>query len=233
MRNWSEFEWVSFDCYGTLIDWESGILAYLRPLLRQKEVLAGDDEILNLYSEFEPREQAVAYRPYRKVLASVVQGYAQHFGFNATSDEAGGLAESIQRWKPFPDTVQGLRKLKSRYKLAILSNIDDDLFALTAKHLQVEFDAVVTAQQATSYKPSLHNFEMLLHRIASPKEKLLHAAESLYHDVVPARQLGISTAWVNRRQGKSAAATRLAQAKPDYEVASIGELAAVLTAGAL
>ena len=230
MLDWNSFEYVSFDCYGTLIDWETGILGYLRPLLRSKGVDATDAAILNLYSEFEPREQSGPYRRYREVLASVVRDFAAEFNFEVHDAEAAGLAESIANWQPFPDTVRGLEQLKSKYKLAILSNIDGDLFALTAKRLQVPFDLVATAQQAQSYKPSLGNFKLLLERSGVSREKLLHAAESLYHDVVPAHEMGITTVWVNRRQGRPAAATRLAHAVPDLEVASVGELAALAVA---
>ena len=223
--NWQQFKWISFDCYGTLIDWESGILGYIRPLLRAKGCSASDSQILNLYSELEPGEQSGPYRTYREVLAGVMNGFARNLNFELSAPEASGLADSIPDWKPFPDTVQALRKLKSRYKLAILSNIDDDLFAFTAKRLEVPFDLIVTAQQVRSYKPSQRNFETLLARIDATSHALLHAAESLYHDVAPAGELGIATVWVNRRQGKPAAATRLADAKPDVEVASIGELA--------
>lgn len=227
MLDFSQFEYISFDCYGTLIDWESGILGYLRPLLERKNRQATDGEILDLYSEFEPRNQQI-YKPYRKVLAGVVGDFASQFNFEVSSEESAGLAESIRDWKPFPDTVPALQQLKSRYKLAVLSNIDDDLFALTAPKLGVELDLVVTAQQVQSYKPSLRNFEKLLQRLPVEKSRLLHAAESLYHDVVPAQSLGIKTAWVNRRQGKPSAATKLVAAEPDIEVPTVGALAARL-----
>ena len=142
-----------------------------------------------------------------------------------SGEETAGLAESIRDWKPFPDTVPALQRLKSRYKLAVLSNIDDDLFALTAPKLGVELDLLVTAQQVQSYKPSLQNFLTLLQRLPVEKDRLLHAAESLYHDVVPAHSLGIATAWVNRRQGKPSAATKLVAAQPDIEVPTVGALA--------
>jgi 2-haloacid dehalogenase len=225
MLDLTRFEWLSFDCYGTLIDWETGILGYLRPLLRAKGCDAGDSQILNLYSEIEPREQSRAYRSYREVLAAVMRALAAEFRIDINAAQADGLAESIAEWKPFPDTVEGLRELKSRYRLAIISNIDDGLFALTAKHLEVPFDLVVTAQQVRSYKPSQRNFKALLEGIGVARDKLLHAAESLYHDVAPARELGIATVWVNRRQGKPAAATRVVGVRPDLEVASVGELA--------
>ncbi len=218
-------EWLSFDCYGTLINWEQGILGYLRPLLQRRSCKISDDELLNLYSEFEPREQAGQYRLYREVLESVIRDFARELHFDVSEAEASGLAESIHNWQPFADTVAGLRRLHSRYKLAILSNIDDDLFAWSAAKLEVPFDCVVTAQQARSYKPSLRNFETLLERIAVPREHLLHVAESLYHDVAPARSLGIATVWVNRRQGRQAAATKFVEACPDVEVATISALA--------
>ena len=225
MLDFSHFDWLSFDCYGTLIDWESGLLAYLRPLFRVKGCDISDVQMLSWYSEFEPREQAGHYRSYRDVLAAVVRDFAQELRVQVSDPEASGLAESIRNWQPFADTVPGLQGLHSRYKLAVLSNIDDDLFAYTAPKLGVELDGVVTAQQVHSYKPSLNNFEALLRHYAIPRERLLHVAESLYHDVAPAHALGIRTVWVNRRRGKGAAASKLAEAKPDLVVATVGKLA--------
>ena len=230
MLNFTQFEWLSFDCYGTLIDWESGILGYLGPLLRSKGVRVSDDEILNFYSEAEPREQQQGCRKYREVLAAVVREFGARFGMGVSDKEAAGLAESIRDWQPFADTATALQALKQRYKLAVLSNIDDDLFTLTAPTLGVDLDLVVTAQQAGSYKPSLQNFATLLQRLPAPKDRLLHVAESLYHDVAPARELGIATVWVNRRQSKPAAATKLAAAQADLEVATVGELAKIAIA---
>ncbi|MGC2111236.1 MAG: haloacid dehalogenase type II [Candidatus Korobacteraceae bacterium] len=220
-----QFEWLSFDCYGTLIAWESGILGYLRPLLQSRSCKIDDAAILNLYSQFEPREQSGEYRSYREVLADVVRDFARELRFEVNDAEAAGLADSIRHWQPFADTVPGLQRLHSRYKLAILSNIDDDLFAHSACKLEAPFDVVVTAQQVGSYKPSHRNFEVLLERIGIPRERLLHVAESLYHDVGPARELGIATVWVNRRKGKAAAASKLIDVQADMEVADIGELA--------
>ncbi|HYV73527.1 MAG TPA: haloacid dehalogenase type II [Candidatus Binatia bacterium] len=230
MLDLSRFECLSFDCYGTLIDWESGILGYLRPLLKGKGLNVADDEILNLYSEFEPQRQR-PYQRYRNVLAAVVRDFGAHYAVAVTEQEANGLAESIRSWEPFADTVPALKKLKTRCKLAVLSNIDDDLFAFTAPKLGVELDTLVTAQQVESYKPSLSNFGTLLARLPISKERLLHVAESLYHDVVPAQSLGIATVWVNRRQGKQAAATKLIRAKADLEVPTVGALAEVMAAG--
>ena len=225
MLDFLQFEYLSFDCYGTLIDWESGILGYIRPLLQRKGCRATDDEILNLYAEFEPHRQQPPYRPYREVLAGVMRDFGRELRVEIGDDDARGLAESIGNWEPFSDTVHALRRLKPRYKLAVLSNIDDDLFAFTAPKLEIELDCVVTAQQAQSYKPSLNNFEMLLERLRIEKGRLLHVAESLYHDVAPARSLGIATVWVNRRQGRAAAASKLANARPDVKVPTVAALA--------
>jgi len=225
MLDFAQFDWLSFDCYGTLIDWESGILAYLKPLLRKKGCNVNDVLILNSYSEFEPLEQAGPYRGYREVLSGVVRDFARALQFDVTPAEAAGLAESIADWEPFADTVAGLRRLQSRYKLAILSNIDDDLFAHSARKLKVPFDLVLTAQQLRSYKPSRSNFEALLKRLPVPRNRLLHVAESLYHDVAPAQSLGITTVWVNRRQGRSAAASKVSAVQPDIEVNDVIHLA--------
>lgn len=225
MLDLSQFEYLSFDCYGTLIDWESGILGYIRPLLQRKGCQVSDGEILNLYAEFEPRRQQPPYRRYREVLEEVMRDFGREFHVEISEDEAHGLADSIRNWEPFPDTVRALRRLKLRYKLAVLSNIDDDLFAFTAPKLGVELACVVTAQQAQSYKPSRNNFETLLERLSIEKARLLHVAESLYHDVAPARSLGIATVWVNRRQGRTAAATKLTDALPDLEVPTVTALA--------
>jgi 2-haloacid dehalogenase len=225
--DFSHYEWLSFDCYGTLIDWESGILGYLRPLLRTHGCNLSDADILSLYSNFEPHEQAGEYRSYREVLASVVRDFARELHFEVSNADAAGMALSLRDWQPFADTVPALRRLQTRYKLAILSNIDDDLFAYSAEKLQLSFDCVVTAQQAGAYKPSTRNFELLLERLAIPRSRLLHVAESLYHDVAPANLLGIPSVWVNRRRGKTAAASKLVSARPDLEVTNLAELAEV------
>jgi 2-haloacid dehalogenase len=225
MLDFAQFAWLSFDCYGTLIDWESGILAYLHPLLERNRCHLTDAEILNRYSEFEPREQSAPYRNYREVLASVVHDFARELNFKLSAGEAAGLAESIRNWEPFADTIAGLCRLQKRYKLAVLSNIDDELFVFSAAKLPISFDCVVTAQQMQSYKPSLRNFDALLQQLDVPRSRVLHVAESLYHDVAPARSLGIATAWVNRRQGRAAAASKLTPVTPDLEVTDISKLA--------
>ena len=235
MLDFSQFEYLTFDCYGTLIDWETGLLAALRPILAAHGVSISDSDLLMLYGELEADAETGPYRSYRQVLEMVVLGLAQRLGFSASPGQVEALPESLAKWPPFPDTVEALRKLKSRYKLVILSNVDDDLFAASTNILQVPFDTVITAQQVRSYKPSLNNFRMALERIGRPKEKVLHVAQSLYHDIAPTRDLGITNVWVNRRGYRpeatathsDAGATKPATVTPDLEVLSLAELAAL------
>ena len=236
--DFSRFTTISFDCYGTLIDWESGILPVLRAVLANHGQSLPDAAILELYGEFEAEAESGPYRSYREVLESVVRAFAERFHFQASSSEIHSLHESVHAWLPFPDTVPALRELQRRYKLAVISNIDDDLFAETRKHLGVEFDGVITAEQARSYKPSLDNFRLALRKLALSPDRLLHAAQSVYHDVVPARSLGISTVWVNRRSARPGiGAVRASAALPseqqaDLEVPDLASLAKAAMTGA-
>jgi 2-haloacid dehalogenase len=226
--NFSRFTSISFDCYGTLIDWESGILPTLRAVLNHHQPKPSEAAILELYGEFESDLESGPYQSYRKVLESVVQRFGKHFGFMPTPDELASLPESLPSWRPFPDTVAALRQLQKRYKLAIISNTDDDLFAETRKHLGVEFDCVITAQQAQSYKPSLNNFQLALRTMGLAPDRLLHAGQSVYHDVVPAHALGIASVWVNRKSARpGVGAVRAAAGRADLEVPDLASLAAL------
>lgn len=225
--DFSQFTAISFDCYGTLIDWESGILPVLKAVLANHGQSLPDAVVLELYAEFEAEAERGPYQSYRDVLQAVVRAFADRFHFAATPAEIHSLHESVREWPPFPDTVPALRELQQRYKLAVISNIDDDLFAETRKHLEVEFEAVITAQQARSYKPSINNFQMALRALAISPDRLLHAAQSVYHDVVPARSLGISTVWVNRRSARPGiGAVRASAGRPDMELPDLASLAA-------
>src|SRR5215813_5384863 len=222
----ARFDALTFDCYGTLIDWETGILGALKPILEGHHRNLGDEEILELYGTLEAQIEAGEYLPYRLVLQRVTQRLGARLSFPLYEGEATALAESLKNWPPFPDTVAALKRLKSRYKLAIISNTDDDLFADTAKTLQTHFDYVITAQQVGRYKPSHRNFERALEIIGLPKDKVLHCAQSVFHDVVPCRELGIASVWVNRRAGKKGAgATRSANETADLTVTNLAELA--------
>ena len=223
---------ISFDCYGTLIDWESGILPVLRAVLASHGQSLSDAAILERYGEFEAEAESGPYQNYRNVLQAVVRAFADRFRFQASSAEIRSLDESVRAWPPFPDTVAALGDLRKRYKLVVISNIDDDLFAETRKRLGVEFSAVITAERARSYKPSLNNFQMALKTLAISPDRLLHAAQSVYHDVVPARSLGISTVWVNRKSARPgigavrASAAPASEKRPDLEVPDLATLAA-------
>lgn len=229
MLDFESFRVLTFDCYGTLINWEAGILGCLRPLLQSHGRTPPDAQILDLYASFELEQEGGTYLPYRRVLENVVGAFGREFGFTPTDEEAASLPNSLKTWQPFPDTVGALRELKSRYQLAVISNTDDDLFADTAKLLQVPFDHVITAQQAGSYKPSHKNFELALRRIGRPKNEVLHIAQSRYHDIAPARELGLANVWI-RRGDHSSRATRPGEAQPDLDLPDLASLARLMAA---
>lgn len=228
--NFSRYQLLTFDCYGTLVDWESGILGALRPLLHRQGARLSDANILGLYAGFESAAEQPPYRPYREVLASVVRGFGARLGFAVTDSETQSLAHSVGSWLPFPDTVAALHRLQRRYRLGIISNVDDDLFAATAQQLEVPFDFVVTAQEARCYKPALQNFELMQQRAGVPRNAWLHVAQSLFHDHVPARQLGLASVWVNRpRRLSPHGAAPPAEAQPALTVPDLQTLADLAT----
>lgn len=227
MLDFSRFEILTFDCYGTLINWEAGLLPALHRILSAHGKKLEDAALLKLYGDFELLSEQGDFHPYRQVLESVVRRFGANLGFTPTNEQAASLPDSLPSWKPWPDTVDALRRLKSRYRLAILSNVDDDLFAATRPQLRVDFDEVITAQQAQAYKPSLKMFELALNRIKVPAHRVLHVGQSIYHDVVPAQALGLATVWVNRPSARpGVGAVKAADATPDLTVTTLAELAA-------
>lgn len=231
MLDLTQFKVISFDCYGTMIDWESGIFSALRPILAAHGRNLADSEFLEMYAELELAAEA-EYKPYREVLQAVVRGFGERLGFRASDEEAHSLPGSVRNWQPFADTAIALRALKKLYKLAVISNIDDDLFATSAPKLGVSFDHVITAQQAGCYKPCSKIFQMAQERIGVKPEHWLHAGQSVYHDVIPAKALGIATVWVNRASPRSGAgATKAASAKPDLEIPDLRTLAGLVSGG--
>jgi 2-haloacid dehalogenase len=226
--NLAGFSVLTLDCYGTMIDWESGILSALRPVLTAHQKKISDFALLETYSELELDAEQQDYMSYRNVLEFTVRGFGRRLGFTPTEEEVSSLPESVKTWRPFPDTVAALQKLKSRYTLAVVSNIDDDLFALTSPKLKVAFDHVITAQQARCYKPCDKIFRMAQKRTGVDRGKWLHVGQSIFHDVIPAKSLGIATVWVNRPSPRAGAgATKAAAGKPDLEVSNLAELAAM------
>jgi 2-haloacid dehalogenase len=220
---------MSFDCYGTLVDWETGILGALRPLLAVHRVEAADDAILEAYARLEAKAEEGPYVPYRQVLARVVQGFAREHGFAVSRAERDYLTGSLPRWPLFPDTAAALRRLSRYFRLGVISNIDDDLFAATRERLGFTFDWVVTAEEAESYKPARRSFELAVREAGGDPGRWVHVAQSLWHDVGPARELGMTTIWVNRRRGREGSgATPEAAATPHLEVADLDELAGLV-----
>lgn len=225
MLDLGRFQVLTFDCYGTLIDWETGIFSALRPILSAHGKPITDSALLEMYSTLEAEAEQGEFQPYRDVLQSVVRGFGQRLEFTPTPAEMRSLPESLATWRPFPDTVPALVELKKRYQLAVISNVDDDLFAATAPQLRVSFNHVITAWQARCYKPCLEIFQMALTRIGVSAGQVLHVGQSIYHDVIPAKSLGISTVWVNRPSPRpGAGAAKAASAKPDLEVADLTAL---------
>jgi 2-haloacid dehalogenase len=226
MLDFSRFEILTFDCYGTLIDWEDGILRCLHRVLAAHDRDADDAAILRLYGDLEARAEQGQYRCYREVLQSVVRDFGKELGFIASEEEVRSLPESLPDWKPWPDTVRSLSELQRRFRLAIISNVDDDLFAGTQPQLGAPFDHIVTAQQARAYKPSLKIFELALSRLGVPAHRILHVGQSVYHDVIPAQSLGLATVWVNRPSARAGVgAVKAAQGQPDLQVSGLAELA--------
>ena len=226
MLDFSRFEYLTFDCYGTLVDWEAGLLGALRPILEAHGKSIADARVLEVYGELEAELEEGSFIPYREVLRSVVRRFGKKLGFTPSLMEEDSLPTSMANWRPWPDTVAALKELKTRYKLAIISNVDDDLFAPTSRHLKVKFDEVITAGQARCYKPGPAIFKMALDRIGVPPANVLHVGQSIYHDVLPGQSLGMSTVWVNRPSArKNVGAVITAKGKPDLEVPGLAELA--------
>ena len=223
--DFDRFEWLSFDCYGTLVDWETGISDAATGVLAPHGVHVSKPEVLALFASVEPEvQQGGKFMEYRGVLRRVMQLMGDRVGVRLSEREETCLVDTIGTWPVFPDTIEALRLMKSRYKLAIITNVDDDLFAPAARTLGVELDALVTSQQCASYKPNLNNFHIAMERMGVEKAGWLHIAESLYHDIGPANALGIPAVWVNRGHGNAEGATRHADARPDLEVHSLDEL---------
>jgi 2-haloalkanoic acid dehalogenase type II len=197
MRRWDV---ITFDCYGTLIDWEAGIAGALRAALAAGGVTVDPDRVLAVYHGVEPAVQAERFQTYRDVLAESARRVAARLGWALPGGQASFLADSLPGWTPFADTNGALDRLaRAGYRLGILSNVDDDLLAGSRRHFTVAFDPalIITAQQVRSYKPGPAHFEAARARLGG--QRWLHAAQSYFHDVVPARSLGIPVAWINRK----------------------------------
>ena len=214
----TDFAALTFDCYGTLIDWESGILAKLRPWAATNKVAASDDQLLEVFgaleSEWEARHPQM---PYPALLANVHNALAERFGVKPDEASSRAFGASVGEWPAFADSPTALAYLTQHYKLVILSNVDEASIARSLQKLGARFDLVITAQQVGSYKPDRRNFERLIaymEELGVPKGKFLHVAQSLYHDHVPAAAMGLPSCWIDRRAGKGGGATRLPEKMP-------------------
>ena len=229
----SRIQLFSFDCYGTLIDWESGLLKALEPVCAEWGLAWSDEALLSTFaaaeSVVELRAAKEAFMPYREVLGHTLVRMGESLGFRPSENTRARFAASVGDWPVFEDTVDSLKVLAKHGQLAILSNVDNDLFARTAIKLDVQFDHVFTAQDIGSYKPSATNFEHLIGNSPVPKDEILHVAQSQYHDVAPAAKMGLQTVWVNRRGGDPGhGATPPADALADLEVPDLKGLAALV-----
>ncbi|HUL43582.1 MAG TPA: haloacid dehalogenase type II [Bacteroidota bacterium] len=216
MKELPQVRVLTFDCYGTLIDWESGIFSALQPVLQAHRVGMEADTILEHYARYESRLELPPFRTYREVLRAVVRSFATECGFDATPDEERVLEKSLPTWRPFEDTVASLRKLQERYALGVISNTDDDLFELTSRELGVKFTHLITSMQVQSYKPSQTNFLRAIEQWKIEPSQILHVAQSLHHDIPSAKSCGMHTVWIDRRKGKTGSgATLPSNAEPD------------------
>ena len=218
------FDVLTFDCYGTLIDWEAGLLHALHAALPSAS--ASDDELLEEYARHEAAAEGGPYRTYREVLAAGLRGVAAREGATLGDDLVARFSESVRDWPAFPDSAEALARLQERFRLGVITNCDADLFAASAERLGVDFDWVVTAEQARAYKPSHVPFQLAFETIDVPRERILHVAQSLYHDHVPAKELGLTSVWIDRRRDRPGfGATPVADASPAAAYPTMAALA--------
>lgn len=213
------YDVITFDCYGTLIDWEEGISrAFIEAAADDRRAI-DRRAVIEAHAEVEPQVQSTEYRSYREVLQETAVRVAQRCGWPITREQAKFLADSLHTWHPFPDTRPALQRLvHAGYRLGVLSNVDDDLLAASLKRLGLPFDPQVTAEQVRSYKPAPAHFLEARRRIG--KGRWLHAAQSYFHDVVPAHSLNVPVVWINRKAERPDGTAR-----PDRELSDLTELA--------
>lgn len=228
----AEFDALTFDCYGTLIDWEAGISDALGGTLAKHGVAPDVEELLQRYAGHEAALEAGPYLRYREILAEAARRVGSDYGVEPAPDEIEAFAASVGEWPAFPDSAAALARLAEHFRLGVITNCDDDLFAMSNRRLGVTFDWVITAEQAGSYKPDPRNFELAFSRIDVTRERILHVAQSLFHDHVPAKALGMMTVWIDRRRDRPGfGATPPAEATPDLVLPDMASLAEVALAG--
>src|SRR6202020_2422373 len=222
MAKLTDFKALPCDFYGTLIDWETGMVEALQPLTRKASRKLTRDEILEAHARHESSQQTqTPAKLYRDLLATVYRRLAEEWGVAASWSDCVAYGRTIRNWPPFADTVSALQYLKRHYKLAILSNVDNESFSFGNEQLGVDFDAVYTAEDCGSSKPSAPNFEYLLAKLRTlgiEKSEILHTAESLFHDHGPANEQGLASCWIHRRHGQEGSGATMALAQtPEYD----------------
>jgi putative hydrolase of the HAD superfamily len=229
MTDFDRYRALSFDCYGTLIDWETGIVQSLQPWQAWRGVDATADVLLESFarheSDVEAEQPALVYP---LVLGETLRRMAAELGSSASGDECTEFGASVGSWPAFADTAAALRRLQQRYRLIIVSNVDRVSFARSNRRLGVEFDLVVTAEDAGSYKPAPGHFDLLFAQLSSvgvDRAELLHVAQSLFHDHQPARRLGLPSVWIDRRGGRTGGATRPVDVEVPLRYTSLDEFA--------
>jgi 2-haloacid dehalogenase len=226
----TDFKALTFDCYGTLVDWESGMIEALKPLTSKTSRTLMRDEILEAHARHESSQQVqTPAKVYRDLLATVYRRLGEEWGLPTGWSDCVAYGRSVRNWPVFADTVASLHYLKRHYKLAILSNVDNESFSFSNEKLGVDFDAVYTAEDCGSYKPSARNFEYMLAKLKTigiEKHQILHTAESLFHDHATANEQGLASCWIHRRHGQesSGATITLSQApRYDFRFESLGD----------
>ena len=196
--DFDQFKLISFDCYGTLVDWKRSLTDIMNPFVTRHKLDLSKDQLFDLFLRADQKSISEDYKPYHDVLVSIMDEMGKELNINLMQTERTCLVDRFGDWTAFPDTTDALQELKKRYKLAIISNVDDELFDVTKRCLGVRFDYIITAKQVGSYKPSKNNFIKALEKFGLPSEHVLHVAQSIYHDIVPTNELGWSNVWVNR-----------------------------------
>lgn len=226
----TDFKALTFDCYGTLIDWESGIVASLSALTSSLQCAPTRDEVLEAHARHESYQQiATPDMPYDRLLEVVYKRLAEDWGASYTHEQAVAYGKSVRDWPAFPDSTSTLQYLKKYFKLVVISNVDNANFAHTQATLQVPLDAVVTAEDVGTYKPSNRNFEYMLDVLSTlgvKRHEILHVADSMYHDHEPANRLGIRSCWIHRRfeqRGLGATIRTLAEPTVDFKFTSMAQ----------
>ncbi len=232
-KSLTDFTTLTFDCYGTLIDWETGIARALEPWLARSGLSPSRNEVLESFAAAEEvHERATPAALYPDILRRSLAEMATAWGVPLEPAEANAFAASVGDWPAFPDSAEALAYLKQHYKLVIISNVDRSSFARSNARLEIEFDLIVTAQDVGSYKPDLANFHYAFDKLAAlgvAKEQILHTAQSLYHDHAPAAKLGLASLWINRRQDQAGGGATVAPAeavRPDFELPSMAAFVA-------